>query len=107
MGQSFYLLQHGGAGRRQRGELSGVCLGVAPSCVFGLAVLKSYVKSKGPSVDAKGCPVGKGEALVHESITSPVQPSALRGRQAATDLGEQQTQGRWRGSNCARNVQGP
>ena len=77
----------------QQGELFGACLGAAPSCVFVLAVLKSYVKSKGPSVDARGSSIHKSKALVHGSIASPAQHSALRVRQAAEDIGEQQTQG--------------
>lgn len=77
----------------QQGELAGACLRVAPSWVFVLAVLESYVKSKGPSVDARGCPIYEGNALVHGSVASPAQHSALQVRQAAEDIGEPQTQG--------------
>lgn len=44
-------------------------------------------------MDARGCPICEGSALVHGSIASPAQHSALKVRQAAEDIGEQQTQG--------------
>lgn len=67
-------------------------LGVVPSCVFVLAALKSYVRSKRSSVDGGVFPIYKGKALVHGRMDSPAQHYALRVRRAATDVEEQQTQ---------------
>lgn len=89
------------------GKPSGACLGVVPSCVFVLAVLKSYVKSKDASEDARGSSIRKGKALVDGSIASPAQHSALGVRQAAKDIGDPQTRGTREGPSMQGKFKDP
>lgn len=58
-------------------------------------------------MDGWGSSIHKGKALVRGSIASPAQHSALRVRQAAKDVGEQQTQGSREGPSMQGRFKDP